>query len=1082
MARGTFGEARESAIPLIGRRRELAWLRSRCQLASGGFAHLVLVEGDAGIGKTRLVEALLAEARDAGATVVRGRCYEHLDLAYLPLREALFTPLAADLAGRSERESDAALLRRVGALDAEPVPSLVEGEAGDREHTRQLLALTRLVLEFAGSRQTVLSIDDLDWADTATIELLRHLLFRVADGPAPLLVIATSRGDTAARAGEAIGRLRTEPRVATIFLHELSEMEASELARQLDVGQPVEHARRLAEAGNGNPLLIEALVHQARRARASDPLRSRKPSATVSHPVTDAIAARLFTLDAGAATVARVAAFLQPDCSRSVLGEVTAGVADLDAAIAAAADAGVLVDDGIGIRFTHPLFVHVLVDQTTGPDRRELHARIAAILLAGRDRGEPTELRALAHHLIGAGERVDASIVADVSRRAGDEAIALTAWNEAARCYEAAIDAAARSGVDTTPGDLAALHRSAGLAHRGDMEMHAAVANFDAAIALLGPDGDPALLAELHIWRLRCAVGSHDVLEVVRDREPLEALVDAIESTHPELAAEGLVELAQSHWIAWEMPESAATARRAMALAEQCGSHRAFVRAATTLCVPQWAEYDLRGSLETLESGIAHARAGDDDALLVGGPLFRAPLVLTWLGRFEEAGRLAEEGCAVAERTHYPLEQGLPLAALAQMAVVRGRFDEAEHHAHQALLVQRLSGYHWAGGLFLPALASAHLARGRYDAARDALDTWAETGDALEQQAIALFRRLITARERGQAVEGEPLPRLPRSPVIGLDAWAAACVELARWEGSRAEVTRARDLLAAVETRGGVVTSSLVTLVPRALGVAHALLGEDDAAIGSFRRALVVADRLEADAEGARTRVDLATVLSRTGDRRGALELLDQAIPVLDRLDMAPDAEVATALSGQATARSPSHRAATSVNTVIFFSDVVDSTRLTEELGAVGYRMRARLVEDLVTSAIVANGGTIVTGISLGDGFIGLFNAIDQAVATARHCVRDVGRTGLHLHLALHRGEILLDGDRIYGGPVNYAARICGLSGPDEILVSDELRRGLDDRTAADVVDRGTHVLKGIVGEHTVYALVDADAVVLPVG
>ena len=84
MSAPTFGDARDTATPLIGRRLELNWLRNRHALAARGYAHLVLVEGDAGIGKSRLVQEFLGEVRQRGTTVVRGRCYEHLDLAYLP--------------------------------------------------------------------------------------------------------------------------------------------------------------------------------------------------------------------------------------------------------------------------------------------------------------------------------------------------------------------------------------------------------------------------------------------------------------------------------------------------------------------------------------------------------------------------------------------------------------------------------------------------------------------------------------------------------------------------------------------------------------------------------------------------------------------------------------------------------------------------------------------------------------------------------------------------------------------------------------------------------------------------------------
>ena len=837
-------------------------------------------------------------------------------------------------------------------------------------------------------------------------------------------------------------RLRNDPRVATLSLHPLSELEATEFARQLEPAGTVDHARRLAMAGNGNPLLIEALARESRRGDAPDPLATNGISfGGTHHPVTDAIATRLLSLGPSALAAARAAAFLQPGCNRGVLAAATGlDSAALDDALADAIAHGVLVDDPDRPRFTHPLFAHALIEEMPGPARREYHARIAELLADRRNAGEPISYGALAHHLIEAGDRADPTMVADVARRAGDEAMARTAWNEAARSYEAAIVALRASD----PEELAALHRLAGLAHRGDMEMEAAVKHFTAAIELLGPDADPVVVTELHVWRMRSAVGSQTVLGEVRDRGALEGLVEEVLEGNPELAAEGLVELAQSSWVDWEMARASDYARRAMALAEEIGSHRAYVRAVTTLCVPQWSQYDLRGSLETLETGIAHARAARDDSVLVGGALFRAPLVLTWLGRLADAEELALEGIAVAERTHYPLEEGLPLSALTQIAVARGRFAEAEQYAHQALLVQRLSGYHWAAGLYLPALATGFLAEGRYDGAREALDTWAETGDAMEQAVIELYRRLVATRERGQAVQGEPLPRAPVTPMLGGDAWAAACVEIARWEGPTADVHSARDLLRAVDELGGVLTSAFVALVPRVLGVAQSLTDELEDADATLRRAIDVADRIGAEAEGAKARVDLATVVARRGDRREALELVDGALAVLDRLGMTADADVARTLAGAGSARGRGVQStvtnATNATAVIFFSDVVDSTRLTEELGVVGYRMRARQVEALVTSAIVAHGGTVVSGISLGDGFIGLFSSVRASVDAAQQCAREVGETGLHLHLALHHGDILLDGDRIYGGPVNYASRVCGLTGPDEILVSDALR------------------------------------------
>jgi class 3 adenylate cyclase len=566
---------------------------------------------------------------------------------------------------------------------------------------------------------------------------------------------------------------------------------------------------------------------------------------------------------------------------------------------------------------------------------------------------------------------------------------------------------------------------------------------------------------------------------VVADRGPLEALVDEVEADAPELAAEALVELSQSYWVEWRMKQARQCAERAMAIAEANDDHSAYARATTTLSVPLWARYDLAGSLATLEDGVAHARASADDALLAGGPVFRVPLVLTWLGRFTEAIPRAHECLDIADRTQYPLELGLPLAALTQIAVARGEYDEAEQHAHRALLLQRLSGYHWAAGLFLPPLVCAHVARGQFAQARDALATWTETADELEQASVDLFARWVTACERRLAVLGAPLPFLPPEPMVGGDAWAALAVELAQREGATGDLAAARHLLEEIEARGGVLIGGTATLVARHLGVALDLLGDEAAAIATLERALGVAEALGAEPERARVQTELAVIRLRRGEQREAFALIDAAVATFHRLDLETEAARAAQLSGASPAPAVDP-IAPNATSILLFTDVVDSTRLTEELGAAHYRARARRAERAITGAILANGGTLVTGISLGDGFIGLFPSVAQAVDAARRCTTDVPPTGLHLHVAVHQGELIVDGDRIYGPAVNMAARVCSLSGPDEILVSEPVRAALEAAAPAHgsgirLVDRGEHTLKGIAAAQRVYAVVATD-------
>ena len=183
--------------------------------------------------------------------------------------------------------------------------------------------------------------------------------------------------------------------------------------------------------------------------------------------------------------------------------------------------------------------------------------------------------------------------------------------------------------------------------------------------------------------------------------------------------------------------------------------------------------------------------------------------------------------------------------------------------------------------------------------------------------------------------------------------------------------------------------------------------------------------------------------------------------------------ELQPMLSGPPTSAPPEPMP---VHSVILFCDVVDSTRLTEELGIRRYRERARQLEELVRSAIAAHGGTIVSGINLGDGFIGLFPSADRAVGAARRCARDApSSTGLHLHLAVHAGDIIVDGARIFGGPVNQAARICSVTGPDEVLMSEAIHEDVSPTQDVAFVDRGEHVLKGIGQPQRLYALVERE-------
>ena len=162
---------------------------------------------------------------------------------------------------------------------------------------------------------------------------------------------------------------------------------------------------------------------------------------------------------------------------------------------------------------------------------------------------------------------------------------------------------------------------------------------------------------------------------------------------------------------------------------------------------------------------------------------------------------------------------------------------------------------------------------------------------------------------------------------------------------------------------------------------------------------------------------------------------------------------------------------------VIFFADIVDSTVLTERLGDAAFREKARDLDGALRTIIRDNGGSPIDGKLLGDGVLATFTSASQAIAAAVACGKAGEDGGLPLHLGLHAGDVIREDNNVFGGAVNVAARISGLSAPGEVLVSDTVRSLA--RTSAGVAfeDRGEQALKGVGEAVRVFRVVQEGAV-----
>jgi class 3 adenylate cyclase len=140
-------------------------------------------------------------------------------------------------------------------------------------------------------------------------------------------------------------------------------------------------------------------------------------------------------------------------------------------------------------------------------------------------------------------------------------------------------------------------------------------------------------------------------------------------------------------------------------------------------------------------------------------------------------------------------------------------------------------------------------------------------------------------------------------------------------------------------------------------------------------------------------------------------------------------------------------------------------------MGDDAFRVQARRLDAAMRSSIRECGGTPVDGKLLGDGVLATFPAAAQAIDAALRCAAAGNDGGLPLHLGIHAGDVIREQSNVFGGAVNIASRISGLSAPGEVLVSDVVRALA--RTSASVTfeGRGEHMLKGVTDPQRVYAV-----------
>ncbi|MFG2132075.1 AAA family ATPase [Streptomyces sp. NPDC048751] len=906
----------------VGRADELSALHEALDRAAEGEPQAWVIGGEAGVGKTRLVEEFAAAAARRGAVVAIGGCVEigadglpfaPFSTALRALRQALPDDLAAAAAGQEEE------LARL-------LPELGEAPSGrhDEEGTARLFELTARLLErVAADRTVVVALEDLHWADTSTRHLLTYLHRTLRTGR--LVVLATYRADDIHRRHPLRPLLAELDRLRSVRRLELARLTREEVGRQiagiLGTEPAPDQVDKIFARSDGNAFFVEELAVAA----AADGCRTG-----LTASLRDLLLVRVERLPETAQRIARIVA----EGGSTVEYRLLAAVArlaedDLIEALRAAVNANLLLatPSGDGYRFRHSLVREAVSDDLLPGERSRLNRRYAEALEADPSLVPADErVTRLASYWYQANDPakalpavLDASVTAR-RRHAYAEQLrllerAMELWDttpEAVRATLRPVDHAEfypPCGCDpaTTPLRYLDLMAEAAVAGRLCGERERALKITKRALHLLEDEHDPLRTAWFLLQRSRLV----HALSRGDGREDLAAAEDLVRGLPPsEVHAEVLVHVACWTMIHAPGPEAYAAAEQAVEYARLVGARETELDARQVLGV-------LKVDAGHIEDGLGELREIKEQALAENIPhvalnvYVNLPAELEAVGRSREAVVIVEEGLAFARRHGLPDTEAWMWGNLAESLFSLGRWDEAGRAGATARRLGRSAktrGFH--------ATLRAELALVRGDLAETADQLAAARAHFGDHEDAPQHELPLVRLEVGVAAAEGRLPdaraHLERALAPGLPpgtqryAWplllAAATAE-AEARSPAAQQGRTEALERLFETARKLTTNAPVWYAHEKWVRAELLRAEHRDTADTWTDVVTAFELLERPYDLARLRLRLAEALLTVGgddERARATELLRLARAVADHLRARPLADAVTLLAQRA--------------------------------------------------------------------------------------------------------------------------------------------------------------------------------------